>query len=159
MDELLSTVIARANELAGQVRSGQVDPALLERTREATRRLYGTLEELPPAERRRAQRLVQDVATLIANAARHVAAQRPPQRSAKVSGVQRQRDGKPQAQPPTTAPPAAKPAGKPAVELAITPVVELAIHEPAASDWAWDVRRGIVWAAILGPPRGLDPGW
>lgn len=146
MEDLISLVIALASELAQQGRAGKADPALIERTKSATRRLRGSMGYVPPPLRRRVQRIISDSAAIIGNAERRLAAAHPPSKPTQ------------QAPPPpavtqgTAQPPVSEsqpgPAGIASEVARAAPAID-----PA------DVRKGIIWATILGQPRSLDPGW
>ncbi|TAM58853.1 hypothetical protein EPN52_09425 [bacterium] len=148
MDDIVRLVIALARELADQARAGEIDPALLRRTKVAVQRLYQGLQFLPPPLRVRAQRIVRDAVTI-------------------VQSVERQFGpapaGRPAPAPPPVPPAAAVPQPPkppppvvPAEPASVAPAPPQAL--PVAVDPA-SVRAGVVWAAILGTPRGLDTGW
>ncbi|TAM75512.1 hypothetical protein EPN44_08665 [bacterium] len=146
MDDIVRVVIALANELADQARGGAVDPVLVQRTREATRRLYDGLDHLPPPLRRRAQRIVQDAATIVGTVERQFGLAAPPKPVA------------PPPPPPRAPKPApVEPKRRDAQER--PPVAQRPeVAQLGALD-AKDIRGGVIWAAILGAPRGVDPGW
>ncbi|TAM88617.1 hypothetical protein EPN42_09040 [bacterium] len=146
MDDIVRVVIALANELAEQARGGAVDPVLVQRTKEATRRLYEGLDHLPPPLRRRAQRIVQEVATFVGTVERRFGLEAPP---------------KPEAPPPPPprAPKPAPPEPKPAVAAERSPAAQESGAARLGAFDAQSVRAGVIWAAILGSPRGVDPGW